>query len=135
MADDIQSSFSGNFSILQTLRENLIFHRSIEDKDLIKGLRFCCAFGGCKKSFKKGLDTLVEKKGSAESRSKQRVSIARAYLDSALVWILDDCFSALDTVTEERILQNLLREKRNRTVFFMFPSRINIEALRQNIGI
>ena len=61
---------------------------------------------------------MVGEKGVRLSQGqKQRVSIARAYLDSALVWILDDCFSALDTVTEERILQNLLREKRNRTVF------------------
>ena len=50
---------------------------------------------------------------------KQRVSIARAYLDPAPVWILDDCFSALDTVTEERILQNLLQEKEAELYFYV----------------
>jgi len=38
---------------------------------------------------------------------KQRISIARALIDSPKVLILDDCLSAVDTETEELILNNL----------------------------
>ena len=109
--------FQEIFLFSKTLRENLCFHRSIEEADLNRALDFA-ALTEDVKSFKSGLETLVGEKGVRLSQGqKQRVSIARAYLDPAPVWILDDCFSALDTVTEERILQNLLQEKRNRTVF------------------
>ncbi|MBD99677.1 MAG: ABC transporter [Verrucomicrobia bacterium] len=38
---------------------------------------------------------------------KQRISIARALIDSPKILILDDCLSAVDTETEELILNNL----------------------------
>ena len=38
---------------------------------------------------------------------KQRVSIARALIKSPRILIFDDCLSAVDTKTEEEILQNL----------------------------
>ena len=38
---------------------------------------------------------------------KQRVSIARAIIGKPTILIFDDCLSAVDTETEEHILQNL----------------------------
>lgn len=38
---------------------------------------------------------------------RQRVSIARALLKEAQIYLFDDCLSAVDTDTEEKILQNL----------------------------
>ena len=40
---------------------------------------------------------------------KQRISIARAIVKEPQVLIFDDCLSAVDTETEEKILQNLKR--------------------------
>ncbi|NNL81031.1 MAG: ABC transporter, partial [Flavobacteriaceae bacterium] len=40
---------------------------------------------------------------------KQRVSIARAIIKNPDILLLDDCLSAVDTETEERILSNLER--------------------------
>ena len=109
--------FQEIFLFSKTLGENLRFHRSIEDFELNKALEFA-ALTEDVRGFKNGLDTLVGEKGVRLSQGqKQRVSIARAYLDAAPIWILDDCFSALDTITEEQILQNLLKDKKNRTVF------------------
>ena len=111
--------FQEIFLFSKTLRENLRFHRSIDDLDLNRAVEFA-ALSEDVKSFKSGLETLVGEKGVRLSQGqKQRVSIARAYLDPAPVWILDDCFSALDTVTEERILQNLLQEKEAELYFYV----------------
>ena len=58
--------------------------------------------------FEKGYDTVLGERGMTLSGGqKQRVSIARALIKDAPVLLLDDCLSAVDTETEERILNNL----------------------------
>ena len=46
---------------------------------------------------------------------KQRVSIARAIVKQPQVLIFDDCLSAVDTRTEEEILNNLGRNMQGKT--------------------
>ncbi len=50
---------------------------------------------------------------------KQRVSIARALLKDPKMYLFDDCLSAVDTETEEEILQNLKKASRNRTTLIV----------------
>jgi len=50
---------------------------------------------------------------------KQRVSIARAIIKNPQILIFDDCLSAVDTETEERILTNLEQVSKNKTTFII----------------
>ena len=50
---------------------------------------------------------------------KQRVSIARAIIKNPKILIFDDCLSAVDTETEEKILSNLERISKNITTFII----------------
>ena len=50
---------------------------------------------------------------------KQRSSIARALLKNAPILILDDSLSAVDTDTEEQILENLLRLREGKTTIII----------------
>ena len=50
---------------------------------------------------------------------KQRVALARALLRDPRILLLDDSLSAVDTQTEERILENLRRFFPGRTVFLV----------------
>jgi ATP-binding cassette subfamily B protein len=50
---------------------------------------------------------------------KQRVSIARAIIKKPKILIFDDCLSAVDTETEEKILSNLERISKNITTFII----------------
>lgn len=50
---------------------------------------------------------------------KQRVSIARAIIKDPSLMIFDDCLSAVDTETEERILSNLRRIIEKRTTLII----------------
>ncbi|QSX08540.1 ABC transporter ATP-binding protein [Alkalibacter rhizosphaerae] len=55
-----------------------------------------------------GYDTLVGERGvTLSGGQKQRICIARAYLRQAPLLILDDSLSAVDTETEDAILQHL----------------------------
>ncbi|HLV50778.1 MAG TPA: ABC transporter ATP-binding protein [Flavobacterium sp.] len=58
--------------------------------------------------FDEGYDTVLGERGiTLSGGQKQRVSIARALIKDAPVLLLDDCLSAVDTETEEHILNNL----------------------------
>lgn len=50
---------------------------------------------------------------------KQRSSIARALMKNAPILILDDALSAVDTDTEERLLQNLKENRRGKTTILI----------------
>ncbi len=66
--------------------------------------------------FKDGYQTVVGERGvTLSGGQKQRVSIARAILKNPSILIFDDCLSAVDTETEEEILNNLKPIMANKT--------------------
>jgi ATP-binding cassette, subfamily B, multidrug efflux pump len=67
-------------------------------------------------TFPNGYDTLVGERGiTLSGGQKQRTAIARALIMQPVILILDDALSAVDTHTEEEILQRLSRVMRQRT--------------------
>ena len=50
---------------------------------------------------------------------KQRVSIARAFIKTPQILLLDDCLSAVDTETEEQILNNIELITKNKTTIIV----------------
>ncbi len=70
--------------------------------------------------FPAGLDTLIGERGiTLSGGQRQRVALARALVAQPRVLLLDDCFSAVDTHTEELILGNLRAVFENRTVLLV----------------
>jgi ATP-binding cassette, subfamily B, multidrug efflux pump len=70
--------------------------------------------------FPLGYDTLVGERGiTLSGGQKQRTAIARALLRDPRILILDDALSAVDTLTEERILTQLAGVMRGRTVILI----------------
>lgn len=70
--------------------------------------------------FPLGYETLVGERGiTLSGGQKQRTAIARALLRDPKILILDDALSAVDTLTEERILTHLAGVMRGRTVILI----------------
>jgi len=70
--------------------------------------------------FPAGLDTVVGERGiTLSGGQKQRVALARALLLRRPILLLDDCLSAVDTQTEERILGHLRQVFVGRTVILV----------------
>lgn len=67
-------------------------------------------------NFKNGFNTILGERGiTLSGGQKQRVSIARAIVKEPNILIFDDCLSAVDTATEEKILASLKSIMENKT--------------------
>src|SRR5437868_5650624 len=90
------------------LRENLTAGR--EDADWEEVLAACEAAGvdSFGPSLPEGYDTLIGERGvNLSGGQRQRVALARALVTGARVVVLDDPLSAVDTLTERRLVKRL----------------------------
>lgn len=66
--------------------------------------------------FNKKYDTILGERGlTLSGGQKQRLSIARAIILDPKIYLFDDCLSAVDTETEEKILKNLNKASAEKT--------------------
>lgn len=71
-------------------------------------------------NFNMQYETILGERGiTLSGGQKQRVSIARAIIKDPEILLLDDCLSAVDTETEEAILNNLLEFTKNKTTIIV----------------
>ncbi len=70
--------------------------------------------------FNKGYATILGERGiTLSGGQKQRISIARAIIKEPKILLFDDCLSAVDTETEEKILNNLDKVSTNKTTIIV----------------
>jgi ATP-binding cassette subfamily B protein len=70
--------------------------------------------------FQEGFETILGERGvNLSGGQKQRISIARALLRKPSLLILDDCLSAVDTETEEIILEELQKDAQTRATIIV----------------
>ncbi len=115
-----------NFLFSDTLEENIAFglEERITDHPEIRQRIRKAAMDACIDDnimeFPDRYETLVGERGvTLSGGQKQRSSIARALLMDAAVLIMDDSLSAVDTDTEEQILENLLQLRKGKTTIII----------------
>ncbi|HLE83267.1 MAG TPA: ATP-binding cassette domain-containing protein, partial [Thermoanaerobaculia bacterium] len=109
-----------SFLFSTTVRENIAFGRpGAADEEIARAAELA-GLSADLEGFPRGLDTLVGERGiTLSGGQKQRVALARALLRRPRILILDDSLSAVDTHTEETILENLRTVFEGRTVFLV----------------
>ena len=108
-----------------TIRDNLRFgNEHATDEEMIQALKQAEAWEFVS-SLEEGLDAHVEQKGDNFSGGqKQRLSIARALVKHASIYVYDDSFSALDAKTEAKLRANLA-EINQKSIIFVVAQRIS----------
>ncbi len=108
------------FLFSDTLEANIAFGRSSATTQEVLRAASLAGLEADLELLPNGLETLVGERGvTLSGGQKQRVALARALLKNPQILLLDDCLSAVDTNTEERILTNLKAASRGRTLFLV----------------
>ena len=105
------------FLFSDTIAENIAFgtNRQVTRQEIEEAARIACVYDAVME-FNDGFDTLLGERGiTLSGGQKQRVSIARALIRQPDMLIFDDCLSAVDTITEEKILRNLRQFMKGKT--------------------
>jgi ATP-binding cassette, subfamily B, bacterial len=90
-----------------TLRENIAFSNTVEDKDIEKAIA-TAELADFIAALPQGLDTIVSERGTSLSGGqKQRVMLARALALNPRVLLLDDFTARVDSTTERAILDKV----------------------------
>ena len=91
-----------------TIKDNILWGKENADFEEIKEAASVAMAHDFIVNTKDGYDTILGKGGvNLSGGQKQRVSIARALIKKPKILILDDCTSALDTLTETKIREGL----------------------------
>jgi len=104
------------FLFSDTIANNIAFSADVLDMPRVEQAARDAAVYSNIVELEKGFGTLIGERGiTLSGGQKQRVSIARAIVKNPQVLIFDDCLSAVDTRTEEEILNNLGRNMAGKT--------------------
>ncbi|CAM4149062.1 ABC transporter ATP-binding protein [Gillisia hiemivivida] len=108
------------FLFSDSIRNNIMFgNTNATEEEVIEAAKNASVHKNIK-GFSKGYDTVLGERGiTLSGGQKQRVSIARAIIHDPQILLFDDSLSAIDTETEEEILQNLFKISESKTTIIV----------------
>ncbi len=104
----------------EPIHDNLTYDDPVRQVDAIWSAAEAADLTETINSFPERLKTLVGERGvTLSGGQKQRATLARGLIREAPVLLLDDCFSSVDTETEEHILDSLTRLRKDQTTLLV----------------
>ncbi len=108
------------FLFSESIAENLVFGIENVDQQTIERAAGCAEIHESIAEFPEKYETLLGERGiNLSGGQKQRLSLARAIIREPKILLLDDALSAVDTLTEEKILNNLKKVMENKTCIWI----------------
>jgi len=112
-----------SFLFSSSVRENVAFGVRMDGADARASAERAAETAQLAKDvqeFPSGFETAVGERGiTLSGGQKQRAALARAIAVAPRILVLDDALSAVDTETEEQILEGLREVRRGRTTFLV----------------
>ena len=125
-----QDSFLFSDSIINNIRFG-------KEKATLKEVENVCKIAGIHNEiikFSNGYETILGERGiNLSGGQKQRICIARALIKEPKILILDDCLSALDNETEEKIILSLKNVLKNTTTIISSHRLSSVQNLNEII--
>lgn len=91
-----------------TLRENLVFDDLVDDEKLLETIKKA-GLDNLFSKLEKGFDTPIGERGiSLSGGERQQLAIARLWFSKANLIIFDEATSAIDNLTEETVMKNVI---------------------------
>ncbi|PRP67134.1 ABC transporter ATP-binding protein [Nonlabens agnitus] len=122
--DDLRQSIGyvpqDAFLFSDTIGNNIAFgNKDASEEEIVAAAKNAVVHKNIK-NFTHGYETVLGERGiTLSGGQKQRVSIARAIIKEPNILLFDDCLSAVDTETEEQILNNLKKVTRDTTTIIV----------------
>jgi ATP-binding cassette subfamily B multidrug efflux pump len=108
------------FLFADSLSDNIAYDDPSRDHQEILEIAHAAALEETIEGFSEGLNTILGERGvTLSGGQKQRTALARGLIRRTPLLILDDCFSAVDTETEERILSGLKQVRSEHTTLLV----------------
>lgn len=106
----------GNTMLSGTIASNMrMVKQNATDAEIVEALKIACAWEFVEK-MPDSINSKIREHGRGLSEGQaQRVAIARALLRDTPILLLDEATSALDMTTERRVLENIIRQRPNKT--------------------
>ena len=109
-----------NFLFSESIKKNIEFGNPNSSIDDITNAAKLAEIDLEIEKFENGYDTILGERGVTLSGGQaQRISIARSFIKDSEIYLFDDCFSSLDSDTEDRILKNLKNNFQNKTLIII----------------
>ncbi len=99
-----------------TIRENVAFEQNVPDSQLLEALNRV-QLSYLIENLAEGLDTEIGEKGTCLSGGeKQRLALSRLWFKDSELIILDEATSAMDNLTEENVMKEVIQKLTGKTV-------------------
>ena len=109
-----------NFLFSESIQRNIQFGNPKATKDQVQKAAVLSEIDHEILKFEKGYETILGERGVTLSGGQvQRLSIARSFIKDSDIYLFDDCFSSLDSDTEDRIITNLKNNFNNKTLLIV----------------
>jgi ATP-binding cassette subfamily B protein len=109
-----------NFLFSESIQRNIQFGNPKATIDKVKKAAVLSEIDSEILKFDKGYDTILGERGVTLSGGQvQRLSIARSFIKDSDIYLFDDCFSSLDSDTEDRIITNLKNNFNDKTLLIV----------------
>lgn len=134
LAEQIGYVSQNGFLFSDTIAANINFKNKFQDQVVLNKLYTDFDLKNTLTNLEHGQNTKILENGkNLSGGEKQRIALARAFLNNPKILILDDALSALDMKTEQRILDSINKLKTPEMVVILISHRISSIMASDNI--